>query len=92
MNFELTEEQRKAIKSLERALKKCRVSNVVFADVEGSLIAYDGNVIDGPDPLSDEETDYPYSDRDNDGRCVYMSGYVFDTRYDTYNDYVQSRD
>ncbi len=58
MCLELTEEQIKAVKSLERAFKKCVKSELYIHNCYGILIAYDGNVVRCVD---DQETPIPCS-------------------------------
>lgn len=56
--FGLTKEQKLAVRSLERAFKKCNDANVIIANIYGDLLAYNGRyvkkIIDEPDdpPLS----------------------------------------
>ena len=50
----LTKEQETAIRSLERAFKKCADAGVSFHNCYGQLIAYDGAVVDYVDDDEDE--------------------------------------
>lgn len=43
--LELTEEQIKAVRSLERAFKKCAKANLYIHNCYGHLIGYDGAVV-----------------------------------------------
>jgi len=52
--LELTGEQVKAVRSLERAFRKCAKARVYIHNCYGNLIAYDGGVVKCVD---DEETD-----------------------------------
>ena len=56
MCLELTEEQIKAVKSLERAFRKCEKAKLYIHNCYGVLIAYDGNVVHCVD---DVETSIP---------------------------------
>ena len=75
---ELTKEQEKAVRALERALKKCRDANVAFADLYGSLEAFDGNIT-GSSPVGFDVTEYPLRDQSNHGRRIKQSGCDFDS-------------
>lgn len=59
MELELTKAQQKAVKSLERALKKCADSNMYIHNCYGHLIAYDAAVVRHVD---DDETDISCDD------------------------------
>jgi len=72
MNFELTEEQRKAIKSLGRAFKKCKDANVVFYMILSQLVAYDGHVVD---TISFEKSEYCMDESENSGTYVDTHGF-----------------
>lgn len=72
MKFELTEDQRKAIQRLGRALKKCKDSNVVFYCVLSEIEAFDGNVVEC---VSFEKSDYCMEDPENHGESVNTHGY-----------------
>lgn len=74
----LNEQQEKAVKSLERALKKCREANISFANLYGSLEAFDGNVVKNPGAVGFDITDYPLINN-NHGRHVTQHGYDFDS-------------
>ena len=56
MCLELTEEQIKAVKSLERAFRKCAKAKLYIHNCYGHLIAYDAEVVHHVD---DEETAIP---------------------------------
>lgn len=71
MNFELTEEQRKAIKSLGRAFKKCKDANVVFYCCLEHIEAFDGNVVD---TVNLDKSDFCILDG-NHGESVNTHGY-----------------
>lgn len=75
MEFELTDEQEKAVRSLERALKKCNAAKVVIENLYGTLVAYDGNIVRG---IDFEKSDYSMMDRDNYVHTI-KSGYDFDS-------------
>lgn len=70
--IQLTREQESAIKSLERALKKCATANVFFHNCYGRLLAYDGDVVDCVDD-NEDELDC------NEGDSVEMYGYNLDS-------------
>jgi len=65
--MELTIEQEKAIKSLERAIEKCYQSNIYFHNCYGILVAYDGNVVkvvnDDESETSCEYSGHPVSSK-----------------------------
>ena len=65
--FELTKEQESAVKSLERAFKKCDDANVYLHACYHNLIAYNGNTMWYVDDTPSE-----YSERDEgcDGRMI----------------------
>lgn len=68
----LTKEQKSAIKSLERALKKCADANVYFHNCYGQFIAYDGGIV--------ERVDNDEDDLDcNEGHTVEQYGYTLDS-------------
>jgi len=46
MEIRPTKEQMKAIKSLERAFAKCRKAKVYFHNHYGTLMVYDGNIVE----------------------------------------------
>ena len=71
--FQLTEEQEKAVKSLERALKKCQKANVLIHNEHGRLMAYDGNIVKVVE--IDMPSKYCLSDPENEG-------YIIHTEYD----------
>ena len=54
--IELTEDQIKAVRSLERAFRKCANAKLYIHNCYGHLIAYDGNVVHC---VNDEETEIP---------------------------------
>ena len=49
----LTKEQKSAISSLKRAFTKCKKANVYFHNCYGTLIAYDGNIVERVDDDKD---------------------------------------
>jgi len=59
MELVLTNDQEKAVRSLERAFKKCAEANIYIHNCYGNLIAYDANVVHCVD---DDETDIPCGD------------------------------
>lgn len=75
MELELTDKQLKAVKSLERALKKCNSLDVVIKNLYGTLVAYDGNIVRG---IDFEKSDYSMMDPENYGYSV-ESDYDFDS-------------
>jgi len=54
VELELTKEQKSAIASLERAFKKCHKANIYFHNCYGTLIAYDGNIVEKVDDTIDK--------------------------------------
>ena len=52
----LTKEQKSAISSLKRTFTKCKKANIYFHNCYGTLIAYDGNIVDFVD---DDKDDIP---------------------------------
>lgn len=52
--MELTNDQDNAIKSLERAFKKCKDAGIYFHNCYGTLRAYDGAVVENIDDDKDE--------------------------------------
>jgi hypothetical protein len=51
----LTKEQTSAVKSLERAFKKCADANIYFHNCYGHLVAYDAAVVDYVDDHKDDD-------------------------------------
>lgn len=72
MKFFLNAEQEKAIKSLARALKKCKDANVVFYCILSEIEAFDGNVVEC---VSFEKSDYCMEDPEIHGEPVNTHGY-----------------
>lgn len=62
-NDDVTAEQNKAIKGLERALKKCAEAKVALYGMSGELTAYNGKALDNAfanDEITDENgTEFP---------------------------------
>ncbi len=76
-----TDEQTSAIKSLERALKKCKRANVYFHNYYGTLFGYNGKFID---EICDTPSDVAF---DEIGRSINMCGYNLDSWSDD-NNYI----
>lgn len=56
MELELTEDQIKAVRSLERAFRKCAKANLYIHNCYGRLVAYDHAIVHNVD---NDETDIP---------------------------------
>lgn len=56
MYLELTEEQIKAVRSLERAFRKCAKAKLYIHNCYGRLVAYDGSIVHHVD---NDETEIP---------------------------------
>jgi hypothetical protein len=65
MDFELTHDQKLAVKALERAFRQCKDAKVYIYNDYGTLVAFDGNVVAYVD---DKESEY--STEFNFGYCV----------------------
>ena len=78
----LTKEQESAVKSLERAFKKCSDAGVYFHNCYGRLIAYDKNVVDYVDDCVDEP-----ALSCSEGETVEQHGYTIDSFADD-NHYI----
>ena len=55
MELRLTKEQEKAVKSLERAFKKCKDANLYIHNCYGCLEAFDRAVVDSVDDEKDDD-------------------------------------
>lgn len=71
VDIELSDEQHKAIRSLERAFKKCKDANIYFHNCYGTLTAYDGNIVDF---VNDDPSEFPCG-----------NGYPITSSYDSMN-------
>ena len=76
----LTKEQESAVKSLGRAFKKCADAGVYFHNCYGTLLAYDGAVVEG---VNDDEGELSC----NEGETVEQHGYSIDSWADD-NHYI----
>ena len=78
--LELTEDQIKAVRSLERAFRKCVKSNLFIHNCYGILIAYDGNMVDCVD---DDETEIPCNEGHtiNISRTLELASWADDAHY-----------
>jgi len=79
----LTSAQTSAVKSLERAFKKCADADVLFHNCYGQFIAYDGAVVKYVDDNKDELSC-------NEGDTVEQHGYSLDSCADDYH-YIHLR-
>ena len=68
----LTKEQNSAVKSLERAFKKCASANVYLHNCYGDLKAYDGDIVESVDDSKDELSCI-------EGQSVEQYGYSLDS-------------
>ena len=80
MELILTNDQMKAVRSLERAFKKCADANIYIHNCYGTLIAYDGNIVHYVD---DDETDIPCGEGDviTTPRDIELASWADDAHY-----------
>lgn len=80
MYLELTGEQVKAVRSLERAFRKCANANMYIHNHYGTLIAYDSNIVHCVD---DDETEIPCDEGHmiNTPRTLELASWADDAHY-----------
>jgi hypothetical protein len=88
-NFKITNEQNKAFKSVERAIKKAQKSGLIFYGKSGSLVAYTKDAADYAD--EDFEKCFGYG-TGTQIDCISETGLIRDSGGDDYPNFITEDD